>query len=337
MSIRRNMLRVILLAAASSLASANLADGADLDSAKTFVTSSPGLDQLAGPSSGEARQSVITAGATDPTNSGTTSPVGEYFANWFARVDQARQSQPRWLPPLNTLSPLITELLRQDAFYQWAGNGSRVLNLGAGKGLFLVPAKTIEVDIGIPSFQERYAVQPAAGIPDWQFLLVKQRLLSANEQEGNYIVTAALAAQAPIGAPQFTNNAFVITPTLAAGKGFGNLNIQAATSLVIPTAHEDTIGTALRTNVTFQYHLGELLWPEFEVNWAHWFDGTQRGGLHEVFFTVGALVGPIPISGRVAIVFGGGFQFAVAPSQTLGPALTPEYQNNIIFSGRIVF
>jgi len=193
------------------------------------------------------------------------------------------------------------------------------------------------VDFGIPSFQQRYDVQPAAGLPDWQFLLVKQRLLSANEQEGNYIVTAALAAQAPIGIPQFTDNAFVITPSLAAGKGFGNLNIQAATSLVIPTAHEDTIGTALRTNVAFQYHLGELLWPEFEVNWAHWFDGTQRGGRDEVFLTVGALVGPIPIAGRVSIVFGGGFQFAVAPSQTLGPTLTPEYQSNIIFSGRIGF
>jgi hypothetical protein len=321
MFIRRNTLGVILFAVASCLAWTGSAAGADLDSAP----------------SGATGNWAIAAATADPTNSAASSPIGDYFTNWFARVDQAKESQPRWLPPLNTLSPLITELLRQDAFYQWAGNGSRTLNLGEGKGLFLVPWKTIEVDFGIPSFQERYGVQPASGLPDWQFLLVKQRLLSANEQEGNYIVTAALAGQAPIGVPAFTNNAFVITPTLAAGKGFGNLNIQAATSFVIPTAHADTIGTAWRNNVTFQYHLGELLWPEFEVNWAHWLDGTQRGGLHELFFTVGALVGPIPLAGRVGIVFGGGFQFAVAPSQTLGPALTPEYQSNIIFSGRIVF
>jgi hypothetical protein len=65
---------------------------------------------------------------------------------------------------------------------------------------------------------------------------------------------------------------------------------------------------------------------EIEHNWSHWFDGgTQRG----------ALVGPIPIAGRVSIVFGGGFQFSVAPSQTLGPTPTPEYQSNIVFSGRI--
>jgi hypothetical protein len=232
----------------------------------------------------------------------------------------------------------FVDKLREDAYYQWLGNGARLLNLGSSKGLFLVPTKTNEeVDIGLPTYRERYGAQPAAGLADWQFLLVKQRLFSANAQEGNYVVTAALAAQAPTGAAPFTHNAFVITPTLAAGKGFGNLNIQADTSLVKPTTHADTLGTAWRTNVAFQYQLDEIFWPEFEVNWAHWFDGTQRGGLDEVFLTVGALFGPFPIGGRAALVVGGGFQFAVAPSQRLAPALAPEYQSNIIFSGRIVF
>jgi hypothetical protein len=321
LSNHRYMLGVISVAIASWLGGADLASGTDLAAARALGTSGPGIGEP----------------ATDPMNPATASPVDIYFANWFARVDQARESQPHWLPPLMTLSPLITELLRQDAYYQRLGNGARLLNLWAGKGLFLVPSKTIEVDFGLPTFQERYAVQPAAGLTDWQFLLVKQRLLSANEQEGNYVVTAALAAQAPIGAPAFTNDAYVITPTLAAGKGFGNLNIQAATSLAIPTAHSDTLGAAWRTNVAFQYHLGEVFWPEFEVNSAHWLDGTQRGGLDELFFTVGALFGPFPIAGRLGLVIGGGFQFAVAPSQRLAPTLTPEYQNNIIFSGRIVF
>jgi hypothetical protein len=308
-----------------------------LAAARALEISGPGIGELAGLPSAASSQSVIAGAATGPVNPDAASPVETYFANWFARVDQARQSQPHWLPPLMTLSPLITELLREDAYYQWAGNGSRVLNAGAGKGLFLVPSKTIEVDIGLPTYLERYGAQPAAGLADWQFLLVKQRLFSANAQEGNYVVTAALAAQAPTGARQFTNDAFVITPTLAAGKGFGNLNIQAATSLVIPTAHQDTLGTARRTNVAFQYQLGGIFWPEFEVNWTHWLDGSQRGGLDELFFTVGALFGPFPIGGRVAIVVGGGFQFAVAPAQRLASALTPEYQSNIIFSGRIVF
>jgi len=164
MSILWNLLGIISLAVTSCLVCVDSADAADLDSGKSFVTSNPGVGGLAGPSSGETMQPGIAVAAADPAASPATSPIDDYFANWFVRVDQAKQSQPHWLPPLMTMSPLITELLRQDAYYQWAGNGSRVLNLGAGKGLFLVPWKTIEVDFGIPSFQQRYDVQPAAGL-----------------------------------------------------------------------------------------------------------------------------------------------------------------------------
>ncbi len=166
LSNHRYMLGVISVAIASWLGGADLASGTDLAAARALGTSGPGIGEP----------------ATDPMNPATASPVDIYFANWFARVDQARESQPHWLPLLMTLSPLITELLRQDAYYQRLGNGARLLNLGAGKGLLLCPSKTIEVDFGLPTFQERYAVQPAAGLTDWQFLLVKQRLLSANEQ-----------------------------------------------------------------------------------------------------------------------------------------------------------
>ena len=260
----------------------------------------------------------------------------DFFDAWSARVQESRNSQPQWLPPLMTPSPLITELLRQDGSYQWLGNGNQVLNLGANKGLFLVPTKTVEVDLGIPSFEQRYGTQPAAGLTDWQFLQVKQRLLSANREEGNYIATAAIALQAPIGATAFTNHAVIVTPTLSGGMGFGDLNVQAATSLAIPMSDGETIGTAWQNNVTLQYRLG-FLWPEFETNWTHWFDGTQRGGLDQVYFTVGALVGPIPLAHGTALIFGGGYQFAVAPPQQLQPVLTPAYRDAVVFSTRLVF
>ncbi len=136
MSIRWNLPRIISLAVTSYLVCAGPAGAADMESSKTFVTSDPGMGGLAGPPSEEAREPGIAVAAADPAAPPATSQIGDYFANWFARVDQAKQSQPHWLPPLMTMSPLITELLRQDAYYQWAGNGSRVLNLGAGKACF---------------------------------------------------------------------------------------------------------------------------------------------------------------------------------------------------------
>jgi hypothetical protein len=47
-------------------------------------------------------------------------------------------------------------------------------------------------------------VEIATRVGAGTFVLVKQRLLSANKQGGNYVVTAALAAQLPVGAAPFT-------------------------------------------------------------------------------------------------------------------------------------
>jgi hypothetical protein len=276
-----------------------------------------------------------SAGAAEPPQDG--SAASTFFTDWSRRVEEARSSQPHWHPPLMTLTPLMTQLLREDMYYQWAGNGSQVLNVGGNKGLFLVPAKTVEVDIGIPTFQQRYGAQPAAGLLDWQFLQVKQRLFSANKENGNYIATAALAAQVPSGTSAFTNHAVVLTPALLGGKGFGDLNIQMASSLAIPTTNGATLGTSWLNNVAFQYQLGQIFWPEFEVNWTHWLGGNQRGGLDQLFFTVGTLVGPIPLSHGTAVVIGAGYQFAVAPPKRFQPSLTPVYQNALIISARLIF
>jgi hypothetical protein len=77
------------------------------------------------------------------------------------------------------------------------------------------------VILNLPPYLDRTEGEPAHGLGDWPFFLIKQRLLSANEENGNYILTAFLAGQAPIGDNAFTNHAYVVTPTLAAGKAGG--------------------------------------------------------------------------------------------------------------------
>ena len=97
------------------------------------------------------------------------------------------------------------------------------MNIGGGKGLFSRADRDQEFDIGLPTYQQRY--QPGSGFTDLQLLLIKQRLLSAPEDQGNYIVTAALGGLAPTGSALFTNNAYVVTPSLLAGKGLGQFNV----------------------------------------------------------------------------------------------------------------
>ena len=209
-----------------------------------------------------AVQPLNTGGLSGPLRPDGGSSLERYLADWSERVQQVRDSQPDWVPPLMTLSPLLTELVRWDAYYQQSGNGARVLNLGAGKGLFLVPTSSNEVDIGLPSYEERRDVAP-------RFRLDR---------------------------------------------------------LSVP-AHQATL----------QYRVLRAIWPELEVNWTHWLDGTQRGGVNQVFLTSGVIVSSIPVTSSLRTTVGIGYQFAVAPAQTLKPVQTPTYKNNVVLTARLLF
>ena len=124
MSIRRSMMGVTALGVVSCLACAELV-AQHVTATKGLATSYSGTGKSLGPPFGEATQSVIATATAAPAETSATSPMGTYFSNWSARVDEARKSQPHWLPPLMTISPLITQLVRVDGSYQWQGNGAR--------------------------------------------------------------------------------------------------------------------------------------------------------------------------------------------------------------------
>jgi hypothetical protein len=303
------------------------------------VATSPGTDGSQGQSL--LAQAAVPA-APDTTPPDTTQPaplavsVPRYFANWFNRVEQAQASQPHWMSPLVTVTPVLVQQVRYDQYWENQGNGGAVDVFGAGKGLELIPTTTNEILINPPAYQERYNKRPASGWADDQFLVVKQRLLSANEQDGNYIVTAFLGVTAPTGTPAFSNRAWIVTPTIADGKGWGDFDIQATMGLPIPTAYAGTIGTSLATNLAFQYHVFSYFWPEFEINHTYWFDGL-RGGKNQVFFTPGIILGRFQIHDRIRFVVGVGYQFSVAPPLVRQPALTPVYDRAWILTTRLTF
>lgn len=264
--------------------------------------------------------------------------IGEYFANWFNRVDAAQASQPHWMTPVVTVTPRLEEEFRYDQYWEHRGNGSNIDVFDAGKGLELIPTTTNELLLNLPPYQEKIASTTVKGWNDWPFLTIKQRLLSANEQNGNYILTAFLGFQTPTGIKAFTNNAWVITPTIAGGKGWGDFDIQSTLGFAIPTSYESTIGTSLVWNTAFQYHFANVFWPEFEVNLTHWFDGTDRGGKTQVFLTPGVVLGRFPLfDSRARLIIGGGYQWAVTPKLTTSPEITPTYNHAWIVTGRLAF
>jgi hypothetical protein len=290
-----------------------------------------------------APQVVAQATTPPPQTAAEPAPmpqtyVGDYFANWFDRVEAAQASQPHWMTPLVTVTPRLEQEVRYDQYWESRGNGSTLDIFDAGKGLELIPTETNELLINPPAYQYKgHTATPANGWLDDQFLVVKQRLFSGNEENGNYIVTAFLGITAASGNAAFTNKTWVVTPTIAAGKGWGDFDIQATVGAAIPFRNQSTVGTSIASNIAFQYHLGQYFWPEFEVNDTQWLNGNERGGKNQVLLTPGIILGRFVIYKRVKFIIGGGYQIAVSPKYVDTSEQTPAYKHAWILTTRITF
>ena len=259
-----------------------------------------------------------------------------YFDDWSDRVSAAQNNQPRWVTPLMTVTPRLEQEFRYDQYWEKAGNGASIDSFDSGKGLELIPTTTNEIIVNLPAFLERRNVGPASGWGDWPALLIKQRLLSAPEASGNYVVSIFLGFQAPTGSTAFTNQAWTITPTLAFGKGWGNFDVQATIGAAIPMSRRNVIGTAVNSNLSLQYHLARYLWPEVEFNDTRW-SGGARKGLNQLFMTAGMVLGRYEITPHAKLLIGGGYQFALSPRLIRKPIVTPVYDHNFIMSVRLGF
>lgn len=251
-----------------------------------------------------------------------------YFADWFARVDKTQAEQPRWMTPLATTTPRLEEEFRYDVFWQTNNQGIRSENYGGAKGLELIPARRIEIIlVAPPAFIVHNNPTVKDGFGDWGFL-IKYRLLSANQEHGNYILTAFFQTTLPTG--QFKNGATdaIITPTIAYGKGFGPFDIQGTFAVSLPTGNQAKIGYTYPWNNAFQYHVARKFWPEVEVNYTHFQDGLNSGKT-QVFMTPGLLIGRLHLWKRLAISAGGGFQIATTRFHT--------NNHNAIFTVRFPF
>ncbi len=252
---------------------------------------------------------------TAPGGSGQASQSDGFFADWLRMVSRTQAEQPHWVTPVATTTPRLEQEFRYDIFWQPGNTGITTENYGGGKGLELIPQKKVEVIVVAPP---AYLVHnnPAVldGFGDWSFL-VKYRMLSENEEHGNFILTAFLQVTFPTG--QYKNGATntIITPTIAYGKGFGRFDVQGTFGATLPTGNEANIGRTFPWNNAFQYHIHRRLWPEVEVNYTHFQDGPNNGKT-QVFLTPGILFGRFHLWKRLALTAGGGFQIATTHFHT---------------------
>jgi hypothetical protein len=274
------------------------------------------------------------------------------FVSWLNTVSATQAAQPSWMTPLITVTPRLEQEFRFDAYSQQngkgtQGNGQQFANYGGPGGirLELIPAYNWEVILAAPPYETATGPKGVGqGWGDWPAFLIKYRLLSANKDNGDYIVTAFFQMSDPLGTgTTISNNVLVAQPTLAFGKGWGDFDIQSTVSQQFPVS---SIGPAPKTgttlsnfgdpilwNTTFQYHFFEYFWPELEVNYEYWPNGTHAGW-NQVMLTPGLILGRFKIAQDsptrpVNLIVGAGYQVAVTPN--------PIIQNNFVGTIRITF
>ena len=267
------------------------------------------------------RLSAQTIPSTDSAENG-------FWKSWFERSDKTKQEQPHWITPLVTTTPRLDQEFHYDLSWQQAMPGTNyTVNIGYGKGLELIPFKKVQINAAVPPYIVHNNPVVRDGFGDFR-MLVKYRLLSANEQKGNYIITAFLDVAAPTGQHGNGQTTTILTPVIGYGKGFGNFSVQGTLGVALPTSNESTVGRTYAWNNAFQYHLLRLLWPELEVNETFFQDG-KNGGKKQVLLTPGLVVGRFPLTNRLSLTLGAGVQIAASEFHTT--------QHNFILSVRFAF
>ncbi|MGC9224669.1 MAG: hypothetical protein ACP5E2_12125 [Terracidiphilus sp.] len=238
---------------------------------------------------------------------------------WLERVAATQAAQPHWMTPLVTVTPRLEQEFRFDVQHQVTPTGN-VTSVDNGKGIELIPTRRTELLINATPYLFHENLQTPNGPGDASFMM-KFRFFARSEQKGNAILTGFLAGSIPTGTYKNGAASAIVTPTLAAGKGWGKFDVQSTLAGALPINSLRVLGRAILSNTAFQYHPQRFLWPEAEINSTFW-KGGPNDGKKQTFITPGLIFGRFPIRHRVALVAGAGFQVATTRYNQYNHAVT---------------
>lgn len=262
-----------------------------------------------------------------------------FIARYQARVSATQAEQPHWVTPLVTVTPRLEQEFRTDFVRTTNAALYDKWNYDNGKGLEIIPERHIELLVNLPPFYAHTSPGDDDGFGDISFNS-KYRFFARNEEHGNAIVTAFLAASIPTGKGGNGSCCAIVTPTLAVGKGFGLLALTSTAGGSLPVTNASGLGHTIAWNNVAQYRLASagparFFWPEVELN-SSFFKGGPSDGKTTAYATPGVIVGRIPLShdasgkpGRLGITFGAGEQIALTKFRSSN--------HNLVFTFRLPF
>jgi len=273
-----------------------------------------------------------------PAPAQTVAASKSFMARYQARVTATQSAQPHWVTPLVTVTPRLEQEFRTDFVRQTNAKREDTWNLGNSKGLEIIPFRRIELLFNAPPFFD-HDTGAKDGFGDVSFNS-KLRILSRNEEHGNYILTAYLAATVPTGKNGNGSCCALVTPSIGGGKGWGNLDLTSTLGGSLPMSNTKGLGHTTTWNSVVQYRLAKtgaarFFWPEAEFNSSFYSGGTNDGKI-ATFATPGILVGRVPLAhnadgtpGRLGLTFGAGEQIALTHFHT--------FNHGIVLTARVPF
>lgn len=253
-----------------------------------------------------------------------------FFSSWQDRVRDTLAEQPSWPIPVITASSGLLQVARIDFVRQIAPAGTDTWIYDNTKGVNIVPWYKVEFDALLPPYiQHNSKAQDGFGDVS---LLLKYRVAAANAEGGNYSLSFSLAGTLPTGSYKNGSLAATISPTVCAGKGFGNFDVQTTLGAILPANDTTKLGRVVVWNTVAQYRIGKLFWPEIENN-ATFYHGGPHDGRVQNFVTPGVMISKIKLEhdprNRLALMFGGGMQIATSEFHT--------YNHGLVLTTRMQF
>lgn len=279
------------------------------------------------PSMGDMKKTVAIFFCSIFLCSLSVSAQTSFTARWLSNVTRTQSRQPHWITPVVLVTPRLEQEFRTDFVRQLQPNRAHTWNLDNGKGLEIIPQSHIELLANLPPYLIHSPNGTTNGFGDVSFAM-KYRILSANEQKGNYILTAFFGGSVPTGSYKNGSASAILTPTVSGGKGWGRFDVESSLGGTLPVDSTAKIGRSIVWNSVAQQHLGRYLWPELEAN-ATFYKGGPNDGKQQLFLTPGLVVGRIPLHNRIGLTCGAGMQIAATRFHS--------YDHALILTARIPF
>ncbi len=276
--------------------------------------------------SGVQKENQKAKSALDPSPKPHAKTNG-LLHRWLRMADRVQASQPDWLSPLATTSGRLKQEFRYDVLDQPVPGDNRQYQLGGSKGFEFISSPRTQILLGVPTYTLQSPNGPPAGFGDLP-LQLKIRIASAERREGNYLLTFILGAMVPTGSHRYGAGDEVLTPTIAAGKGWGRFDVQSTFAANLPAANTARLGRQLQWNTAFQYRVAWKLWPELEANTTFYETG-KNAGAKQLFLTPGVGFGRVHLKDRLRFSTAVGMQIATTRFHT--------YNHRWIFSERFSF